>query len=270
MSWSNILVPVLGGVPDAQALAAGRGLAAPFAATVTAAYSFLTPAALFPWTNEFGVGASDVAIEELERAADAGEAAARRLIASLAYPHTAFEKVTAENGLDLRAASRLADVVVWHPATVHGRGFFAAAFQQILIDERRPALIATTPPKVGGLVVIAWDGGREASRAARRAVPWLQQADQVIVLTVPRGSTEGPPPDRILRYLAGAAVPAEPMVVRARRDPAAVIVETARRLGARMLVAGAFGHTRLQRFLFGGATEVLLESPSVTPLFLSH
>ena len=41
------------------------------------------------------------------------------------------------------------------------------------------------------------------------------------------------------------------------------------RLTAGLLVAGAFGHPRLQEFIFGGTTRTLLaaEQPS---LFLSH
>jgi nucleotide-binding universal stress UspA family protein len=36
------------------------------------------------------------------------------------------------------------------------------------------------------------------------------------------------------------------------------------------LVAGAFGHPRLQRFVFGGTTQILLDSAPAAALFLSH
>jgi len=39
--------------------------------------------------------------------------------------------------------------------------------------------------------------------------------------------------------------------------------------GASILVAGAFGHTRLQEFIFGGTTRTLLNSEGPS-LFLSH
>ena len=48
-----------------------------------------------------------------------------------------------------------------------------------------------------------------------------------------------------------------------------LIQGAAKSLGANLLVAGAFGHTRLQEYIFGGTTRTLLNSESPS-LFLSH
>ncbi len=52
-------------------------------------------------------------------------------------------------------------------------------------------------------------------------------------------------------------------------DAAPLLLYAASKVGAGILVAGAFGHPRLQEFIFGGTTRTLLsaEQPS---LFLSH
>ena len=52
-------------------------------------------------------------------------------------------------------------------------------------------------------------------------------------------------------------------------DPAPALIKAAKAAQADILVAGAFGHPRLQEFIFGGATRTFLsaEGPS---LFLSH
>jgi nucleotide-binding universal stress UspA family protein len=52
-------------------------------------------------------------------------------------------------------------------------------------------------------------------------------------------------------------------------DPAPALLKAATGLAVDILVAGAFGHPRLQEFIFGGATRTMLnaERPS---LFLSH
>jgi nucleotide-binding universal stress UspA family protein len=52
-------------------------------------------------------------------------------------------------------------------------------------------------------------------------------------------------------------------------DAAPLLLHAASKVGADILVAGAFGHPRLQEFIFGGTTRTLLgaDSPS---LFLSH
>ena len=55
------------------------------------------------------------------------------------------------------------------------------------MDTGRPALVVppawagTLPPK---RALVAWDGSREAARAAGDAVPLLQTAEDVVVLTV--------------------------------------------------------------------------------------
>ena len=44
----------------------------------------------------------------------------------------------------------------------------------------------------------------------------------------------------------------------------------AQKLGVKLLVAGAFGHPRFQRFIFGGTTQTLLDHDAGAALFLSH
>ena len=50
---------------------------------------------------------------------------------------------------------------------------------------------------------------------------------------------------------------------------AALLLGAARAAGANLLVSGAFGHPRLQEFVFGGTTRSLLQAASPS-LFLSH
>jgi nucleotide-binding universal stress UspA family protein len=52
-------------------------------------------------------------------------------------------------------------------------------------------------------------------------------------------------------------------------DAANLLLEAARGLGAHLMVAGAFGHPRLQEFIFGGTTRTFLAAPRPA-LFLSH
>ncbi len=52
-------------------------------------------------------------------------------------------------------------------------------------------------------------------------------------------------------------------------DAAPALLSAAVKAGAEILVAGAFGHPRLQEFIFGGATRTLLNSERPS-LFLSH
>lgn len=270
MGWSNILAPLLGGEPDAQVLDTAAALAAPFNATVTAAYASSSPAALYAWSNDSGIGVTDLAVAEFQRLSTAGEARARELVAALDYPFKTFQNVTSGDGLNLRVASRLSDVVVWPTGPARGHGFFAAAFQQILMDERRPVLIADRPVPIGSVAVVAWDGGREATRAARRAVPWLTKAKHVVVLTAPSATASGSHDGRLIDYLADQGIHAETVSLSGRGEVGPHLLDKARELGASVLVAGAFGHPRFQRFIFGGTTQILLDGALDTALFLSH
>lgn len=270
MAWTNILVPVLGGEKDAQLLTVAKALAEPFNATITMVYASPSPLSLFSWAGEGSFGPTDVAIRALQESADMGRTRCRELLAALGYPKTVFEAVDAEDWLGLRTVSRLADVVIWERSATRGHGFFASAFQQILLDERRPAFIADKPLPAGGTIAIAWDGGREASRALRRAVPLLRGAAKVVLLSVPHAMTHPCDGSRAVDYLADQGIRAESTVLHTHGDAGPAILEAVKNVGADLLVSGAFGHPRLQRFIFGGTTQFLLESQSGAALFLSH
>jgi nucleotide-binding universal stress UspA family protein len=74
----------------------------------------------------------------------------------------------------------------------------------------------------------------------------------------------------LIRYFADQGVHAFSMPLASRGEAGPLLLETAQELGATLLVAGAFGHPRLQRFIFGGTTLTLLESTQSIALFLSH
>ena len=139
----------------------------------------------------------------------------------------------------------------------------------MVADEQRPVLIARAGLKVGGTVVVAWDGGKEASRAARLALPLLEKAQRVIIVAAPKASSRAFDPGNLQAYYAARGVKAEVEMVSDCGDPAPALLQAAARSGAEILVAGAFGHPRLQEFIFGGTTRTLLNSEQPS-LFLSH
>ena len=169
----------------------------------------------------------------------------------------------------LSAESRLSDVVVFTREPSRGRGPLAEAFQQMVADEQRPVLIARDGLKIGGVVAVAWDGGKEASRAARLATPLLEKASSVVIIAAPKASSRTFDPVRLQAYYAARGVEADVRILKDEGDAAPAILRAAAEVGADILVAGAFGHPRLQEFIFGGATRTLLNADSPS-LFLSH
>lgn len=270
MSWARIMAPLSGGQGDAAALAAAVMMAEPFGAEVAGVYTPPDVADVMPWMGEgFLGGVQSTALESLREAAAAGEQAASATMAALGYAKTRFIALQTPVWAGLSGVSRLSDVVVFTNDSARGRGPLAESFQQMVADEQRPVLIAREGMGVGGVAAVAWDGGKEASRAARLALPLLEKASKVVILGAPKASSRSFDPSKLQDYYAARGVSAEVEILRDSGDAAPALVEAAKRAGAQVLVAGAFGHPRLQEFIFGGTTRTLLNSEQLS-LFLSH
>jgi nucleotide-binding universal stress UspA family protein len=130
-------------------------------------------------------------------------------------------------------------------------------------------LIARGGVRVDGCALVAWDGGKEASRAARLALPLLEKAARVMIASAPKGAGRQADPARLQAYYAQRGVKAEIARLGAAGDVGHALLGAAADERADILVAGAFGHPRLQEFIFGGTTRTLLNSERPS-LFLSH
>lgn len=270
MSWARIMAPLSGGQGDGAAVAAAALLAEPFGAELAGVYAPADVADVLPWIGEgFMGGVQATALDSLREAAEAGEKNARGAINACAYAKKAFISLQTPVWAGLSAESRLSDVVVFTDDAARGRGPLGEAFQQVLADEQRPVLIARAGLKVGGVAAVAWDGGKEASRAARLAVPLLEKARRVVILAAPKASSRSFDPARLQAYYAARGLRCELDVMADSGDAAPLLLHAARKAEADVLVAGAFGHPRLQEFIFGGTTRTLLNSEQPS-LFLSH
>ncbi|MFM6951210.1 MAG: universal stress protein [Novosphingobium sp.] len=117
---------------------------------------------------------------------------------------------------------------------------------------------------------VAWDGSSEAARALKAAVPLLSAADQVQVLTVQSAKPSGFPPTEALRYLSRHAVKAELVELPQGRSVEETLAEAVAQAGADLFVMGAYGHSRLREFLFGGVTRFFLDDLTAPPLLIAH
>jgi nucleotide-binding universal stress UspA family protein len=145
----------------------------------------------------------------------------------------------------------------------------------VLMQSGRPVLVV--PPGVKSIsfdhAIVAWKDARESRRAILDALPFLKIAQAVTVLQL---STEDEEADAkasvadVVTYLTrhGVAARGETRVL-ARIDPASEIIAAARDKNADLIVAGAYGHTRLREWVFGGVTYALIKKSPVCCL-LSH
>src|SRR5437764_606957 len=167
MSWARVMAPLSGGQGDKATLAAARALAEPFGAELSGVYTPADVADVMPWMGEgFMGGVQTTALESLKEAAQVGEKNARAVIDACGYAKKQFVSLQTPVWAALSAEARLSDVVVFTNDPARGRGPLGEAFQQVLADEQRPVLIAREGLTIGGVVAVAWDGGKEASRAA--------------------------------------------------------------------------------------------------------
>lgn len=211
-------------------------------------------------------GGSYVAREALEAALADDDALAAAFAGRLQNDDVPFDVVQYETTpMEAMAdAARLADLVV----VSRGCGYCG----DLALQTRAP-ILALPDGKPLDLplraAAIAWDGGREAAHALRAAVPLLAGCPSVSVITVPT-EKDGFPPTEALRYLSRHGIKAE-LVERAKGNSIEeTIAAEVRSLGAQLLVMGAYSHSRVREFLFGGVTRYFLDEADAPPLLIAH
>ena len=268
--WARIMAPVAGISGDKAVVEAAAALAAPFEADVSAVYAPADVADLMPWMGDGFMGGVQVAaVESLKEAAAEGRRAAEAAFAACAYARKTFVALESPVWSSLSMHSRLSDVVVFDNDAARGKGPLAQAFQQMIAAEQRPVVVARAGLDPSGVMAVAWDGGKEASRAMRTALPLLQRAEAVHVISCCAASPRVFEPQALEIFLAARGVKATTTLVEGGSDVGGLLLKAARELGAKLFIAGAYGHPRLQEFIFGGATRAFLNADAPS-LFLSH
>lgn len=128
----------------------------------------------------------------------------------------------------------------------------------------------TSMPFPVGTACIAWDGSDEAAFALRCAARLLAGCRNVHVLTVLTEKPEGFPATDALRYLSRHGIEAELHELDRGSSIEETLAAAANRLDADLLVLGAYSHSRVREFLFGGVTRYFLEDKGAPPLLLAH
>lgn len=125
---------------------------------------------------------------------------------------------------------------------------------------------------VGQRVVVAWNGAREALRAVHDAMPFLKTAAKVTVFAFSaKPSDLRASADTLVRHLARHGVTAHVSDWTNTGDLTAIeaLFASLDTQDADLIVAGAFGHSRLYEALFGGVSLDLLRQQSL-PVLMSH
>ncbi|WEX11701.1 universal stress protein [Chelativorans sp. AA-79] len=189
-----------------------------------------------------------------------------------------FDSASGDAAISGIESARSADLVIAQQNDPDADSQRVADVEALLFNTGRPLLLV--PYTFSGRsepfkkVLLAWNGSKQAARAAFDALPLMKQAGKIEVLTVdPRDTLEQD------AEVAGAAISAAlarhgiDVTMRGEQSTglshADVIANRLADSGADLLVMGAFGRSRVSEFVFGGVTRSALQSMTV-PTFMSH
>src|SRR5271165_2830246 len=282
MPIRKLLLPLTGTAAGEAALATALLIARAFNAHVTALHVRVDSRDVAPLAGE---GLSGAMIEEMMSATEkesGDRASAVRVM---------FEKFVTENGVPIEDPTRQPDHPTASFASVTGREEDLVAQQArladltivphpeagedvsssdalhaVLFDSGRPVLIApqVTPAKIGTRVAIAWNGTAESAASVWAALPWMQRAEAVRVLSADEYQRRGPGAQDLAEYLALHGVNAELATFRPiDREVGAGLLKAARDFGCDLLSMGAYSHSRLRQLILGGVTRHVLENSNL-------
>lgn len=144
--------------------------------------------------------------------------------------------------------------------------------EEVLMRQRRPLLVVRGKPEdLAGPAVVAWNGRGEAGRAVAAALPLLGGASAILAVHHPDAAADGGASIAALSdYLKLHDVGACETRQLSGPDADQAILAACHETGAGLLVAGAYGHSRIREFVLGGVTRSLLGAGDGPSLLLSH
>lgn len=224
-----------------------------------------TPIGQFVTVDPYG--GTFVARDALDAALAADDALAQAFAGRLSKDDVPFDVVQYET-MPLEAmivAARLSDLAV----VTRDCGYAG----DLAVEARCPVLVLPCDSALPLPLVtacIAWDGSDQAAMALRSCVPLLDEGTDVHLLTVLTDAPQGFPPTDALQYLARHGIKAELHELTKAATVEETLLAEVNRLGGQVLVMGAFGHSRLREFMFGGVSRYFLDEASAPALLMAH
>lgn len=277
MAIKEILVHVDGAKAATRRLELACGLADHFDAHLTALY--VDPELMLPAFAE--VPSGPVLVDALEK----------DIVERAAAAEAAFEDVRTRTGVSAewrRVQGFVAGCVVSHARyadlAIVGQGgdedpqsMCDGVADSVMLEAGRPVLVVpwigfdTLP---GKHVLVGWNASRESARAVHDALPFLEGAKSVEVVSVNPTSAEEDegevPGVDICHHLARHGVNAQAHRIEAQDiDAGNLLLSRATDAGADLIVMGAYGHSRLREMVLGGVTRELLAHMTM-PVLFSH
>jgi nucleotide-binding universal stress UspA family protein len=150
--------------------------------------------------------------------------------------------------------------------------FRAVNIGSLVLGIGRPVLVTASDVRhvMAKTILVAWKDTREARRAVADALPFLAKANEVVIATIDIDRDGS-----IRDSLADVSVFLEHHGIKARIELIAGdgdgdrLLTFARSIHADLIVSGAYGHSRLREWAFGGVTRTLIGESGINR-FMSY
>lgn len=195
----------------------------------------------------------------------------RAKAAGLSFEWRAMENISGDTAHSAIGVARTADLIIAMQPNPDRASEPTSDVESLLFEAGRPVLLA---PHGGSSsnscrhIMVAWNGSREAARAAFDALPLICEAETTEIFVVDAleesGMATAQSADDLAAALARHGVRAS--VSHARFEGHSVETVIANHVAetrADLLVLGAYSHSWLREFLFGGVTRHILKSMPV-------
>ena len=232
-----------------------------------------------PFLAEGGAAIAAISEAEHDKAMERARAVlavfeADAKLAGIAYSCRAIAELQADAAAIVGTTSRLYDLTIVAQPEFKRDSFDNTLAQTILFQSGGPVLFI---PYIfrgalqGKRIGICWDGSRLAARALRDAMPLLEQAEAITILTInPSSVPDDASATQLVRYLSrlGAQTKVVDLTTNGTSIQASLL-SLATDESLDLLVMGGYSHSRLRETVFGGVTREMLETMTV-PTLMSH
>ena len=273
----SLLVHVDAG-PHAEArIRVARSLADRSGASVTACYA-ATPLIARMSIGIDGMTAASVfgQLDEIDRSRR--NLALARIEQLRTEPGAPLEWQEARGMEPIRSLARralYADLLVLgqHDPSIEDCGIPADFVESVVIQSGIPALVVPyirAQQTVGTRVLVAWKETASTARALRAALPLLDRAEEVHVVSWGAEEDSGVGPGAVTAFLQQHGI--ESRLNFSAEQPSQVgerLLSMAADVSADLLVMGCYGHSRARELVLGGATRSILASMTL-PVLMAH
>jgi nucleotide-binding universal stress UspA family protein len=283
----TILVPATGNQTDEAVFTSALAVARAFDAHLDFLHIRVDAAAMVAAMATDGSGATMVSglVERIDEEATRREDTARQLFqrfcererlaiedspAGQQSPTARWLRQTGDEAYWVREYGRAADLLVLgYPAD--DQGVSTDTIEAALVGTGRPVLVVPAAPLVSlpETIVIAWKAAPEAARAVTAAMPLLSKAKEILIVTVAEeeglSDEEGA---RLMTSLTWHRLKVSTRHLQPDRLGAADTLLAAAAEQSALVVMGAYGHSRIREWIFGGFTQHVLRGAEVPALMM--